>query len=140
MKPNTKFQIAAIGATNASQLTASIDCRGYNFARIICIATGNPGLSTVVANNILEESDNNSTWTGISAAAAGTAYTPSSATVATTEAKLVYEVDLRGRKRYLKPTFTLHATSTPVIQVELGLASDAGITAAQNGAAHLAQI
>lgn len=140
MKPNTKFQIAAIGATNASQLTASIDCRGYNFARILCIATGNPGLSTVVSNNILEDSDNNSTWSPIAAAAAGTAYTPASATVATTEAKLVYEVDLRGRKRYLKPTFTLHATTQPIIAVELGLASDAGITAAQNGAAHLAQI
>jgi hypothetical protein len=140
MKPNTKFQIAAIGATNVSQLTASIDCRGFSFARILCISTGNPGLSTVVSNNTLEDSDNNSTWSAIAAAAAGTAYTPSSATVATTEARLIYEVDLRGRKRYLKPTFTLHATTQPIIAVELGLAADAPVTAAQNGAAHLADI
>jgi lipoprotein-anchoring transpeptidase ErfK/SrfK len=140
MKPNTKFQIAAIGATNASQLTASIDCRGFSFARILCISTGNPGLSTVLTNNTLEDSDNNSTWSPIAAAAAGTAYTPSSVTVATTEARLIYEVDLRGRKRYLKPTFTLHATTQPIIAVELGLAADAPVTAAQNGAAHLADI
>jgi hypothetical protein len=140
MKPNTKFQIAAIGATNVSALTASIDCRGFNFARIICIATANSGLSTVLTANTLEDSDNNSTWTPIAAAAAGTAYTPVTTVIATTEAKLIYEVDLRGRKRYLKPTLGLHATTQPIIAVELGLAADGPVTAAQNGAAFLVDI
>jgi hypothetical protein len=140
MKPNTKFQISAIGATDASALTASIDTLGFNFARIICLATGTPGLSTVLTNNSLEESDNNSSWSAIPEAAAGTAYTPLSATVATTEARLVYEVSLVGRKRYLKPTLGLNVTTTPIIAVELGLAADAPLTAAANGAAHLAQI
>jgi hypothetical protein len=140
MKPNTKFQIAAIGATNVSALTASIDCRGFSFARIICIATANSGLSTVLTANTLEDSDNNSTWSPIAAAAAGTAYTPVTTVIATTEAKLIYEVDLRGRKRYLRPTFGLNATTQPIIAVELGLAADAPVTAAQNGAAFLVDI
>lgn len=142
MKPNSKFIIGGVSATNASQLTASIDTRGFNFARILCLAgaTNTNGLSTTNANNILAESDDNTTFVTIAAAGAGTAFTPTSAAVLTNVAKLVYEVDLRGRKRYLKPTFTPGATGEYMIVAELSQAADGVVTAAENGTAFLSQI
>lgn len=144
MRPNTQFVIGGSSATNASQLTAAIDTRGFNFARIICLAavTNTNGLSTTNANNILEESDitDATGYSSIAAAGAGTAYTPTSAATGTTVAKLVYEIDLRGRKRYLKPTFTQGATGHHFIVAELGMASDGLISASENGAAFVAQV
>lgn len=141
MRQNSKFVIAAIGAANVSTLTASIDTKGFSFARIYCIANSNVAVHTTAANNTLAENDDNSTnWTTISAAGAGTAYTPTTNTIATTLAKIVYEVDLRGRKRYLKPTFGLGATTEPIIAVELSEPADGCTTAAEIGTANLSQV
>ena len=140
MRQNSTIQIAGIGATNGSQVTASIDTKGFSFARVVCLANSNVGLHTTTTNNKLEESDDNATWVAVDAAAAGTAYTPSSATVATTLAKLVYDVDLRGRKRYLKVTFSTAATTAPTIVADLGLPGDGKTSASEIGAAHLAAI
>ena len=140
MRQNSKFVVAAIGATNVTTLTASIDTRGFSYARIYCIGNTNTGLSTTLADNILQESDDNSAFTTITAAGAGTAYTPTTTTVATTLAKLVYEVDLRGRKRYLKPTFRTNATTEPIIMVELSEPADGCTTAAEIGTAFLSQV
>ena len=140
MRQNSKFVVAAIGATNVSTLTASIDTRGFSYARIYCIGNTTAGLSTTLADNILQESDDNTTFATITAAGAGTAYTPTTATIATTLAKIVYEVDLRGRKRYLKPTFRTHVTTEPIIMVELSEPSDGCTTAAEIGTAFLSQV
>jgi len=140
MRQNSKFSIAAIGATNVSTLTASIDTRGFSFARIYCFANSSVAVHTTTSNNILQESDDNSTFTTISAAGAGTAYTPTTNTIATTLAKIIYEVDLRGRKRYLKPTFGLGATTEPFIAVELCEPADGCTTAAEIGTSNLSQV
>lgn len=141
MKPNTQFVLGGASATNATQLTAAIDTRGFNFARIICLTNAsNVGLHTTAANNKLDESDDLTTFVAIAAAGSGSAYTASSATVTTSLAKLVYEVDLRGRRRYLRPTFSTGATSELLIIAELSQPSDGVVTAAENGAAFLAQI
>ncbi len=140
MRPNSQFVIGGISATNASQLTASFDTKGFSFARIFALSTSTQGLSTTAANNILEEGDTTSAYTAISAAGAGTAYTPTSATASTALARLIYEVDLRGRKRYLKPTFTPAATGTYFLCAELSLPSEGAISAAESGTAFLAQI
>jgi hypothetical protein len=141
MRQNSKFSIAAIGATNVSTLTASIDTRGFSFARIYCFANSTAAVHTTGANNTLAENDDNSTnWTTISAAGSGTAYTPTTNTVSTALAKIIYEVDLRGRKRYLRPTFGLGATSEPFIAVELSEPADGCTIAAEIGTANLSQI
>jgi hypothetical protein len=141
MRQNSKFSIAAIGATNVSTLTASIDTRGFSFARIYCFANSTTAVHTTGANNTLAENDDNSTnWTTISAAGSGTAYTPTTTTVSTALAKIIYEVDLRGRKRYLRPTFGLGATTEPFIAVELSEPADGCATAAEIGTANLSQI
>jgi hypothetical protein len=140
MRQNSKFIVAAFGATNVTTLTASIDTRGFGFARIYCVGNTSTGLSTTLADNILQESDDNSAFTTITAAGAGTAYTPTTTTQSTNLAKIVYEVDLRGRKRYLKPTFRTNATTEPIIMVELSEPSDGCTTAAEIGTAFLSQV
>jgi len=142
MRQNSKFVLAAVSATNASNVTASIDTLGFSFARIYCLSNGvNTGLSTTTANNTLAENDDNSTnWTTITAAGSGTAYTATTTTQTTTLAKIIYEVDLRGRRRYLRPTFTLNATNEHMIAVELSEPADGCTTAAEIGTAFLSQV
>lgn len=140
MRQNSKFVIAAIGATNVSTLTASIDTRGFSFARIYCFANSNVAVHTAGTNNILQEADDNASWATISAAGSGTAYTPTTNTIATSLAKIVYEVDLRGRKRYLRPTFGLASATEPFIAVELSEPADGCTTAAEIGTANLSQV
>lgn len=141
MRQNSKFVLAGVSATNATQLTASIDTLGFGFARIYCLLNGvNTGLSTTTANNTLADSDDNVTFTTITAASAGTAYTPTTTTQTTTLAKIIYEVDLRGRRRYLRPTFTANAAAEHVIAVELSEPVDGCTTAAEIGTAFLSQV
>jgi hypothetical protein len=135
MKKNSTFILATTGTATASQVTASIDTRGYAFARIKCLGLTNVGLNTTVTNNKIEHSDDNSTWVVIDGASAGTAgYTPSTATVATNLAKVVADIDLIGRKRYLKVTFTPNAGTVCAITADLSLPADDKSTAAAVGA------
>jgi hypothetical protein len=142
MRQNSKFIIAAVSATGATQVTASIDTRGYSFARVYCILGlgATTGLSTTLANNTLADSDDGSNFTTITAAGAGTAYTPTTTATGTTIAKIIYEVDLRGRRRYLKPTFTANAGGEHIIMAELSEPSDGATTAAEIGTAFLSQV
>ena len=68
MRQNSKFVVAAFGATNVTTLTASIDTRGFSYARIYCIANTTAAVHTTGSNNILQESDDNSNFTTITAA------------------------------------------------------------------------
>jgi hypothetical protein len=134
MRKNSTFVLATTGTATASQVTASIDTRGYNFARIKCLGLTNVGLNTTVTNNKIEHSDDNATWVVIDGASAGTGYTPSTNTVATNLAKVIADIDLRGKRRYLKVTFTPNAATVCAITAELSLPSDDKSTAAAVGA------
>jgi len=105
MRPQPYVNIAFSG-TAATTLALSTDCRGYNYATFIASTNTTGGLHTTAANTILEESDDNSTFTTVT-----TGVTFSTATAATTLAKCVWNVDLRGRKRYIRPTIGLAATA-----------------------------
>jgi len=142
MRPQNQFVLGGVSGTNASQLTASFDTKGFGFARIMAISVGaaSTGLSTTNANNILEEGDTTSSYSTITAAGAGTGFTPTSATATTSLARLIYEVDLRGRKRYLKPTFTPAATGHWMLCAELMLPADGLTSAADNGSAFISQV
>jgi hypothetical protein len=87
-----------------------------------------------VTNNKVEQSDDNATWVVIDGASAGTGYTPSTANLATNLAKFVADIDLIGKKRYLKVTFSPSAGTVCAITAELSLPSDDKSTAAAVGA------
>ena len=143
MVPATKQVILNLsGSTSGvTVLTGSVDTRGFGYISIAVLANSTAAVHTTVANNSLEESDDNSTFTAISAAAPGTGFTPSTVTVVSSGPKIIYNVDLRGRKRYLKVTVGLAATATGVgIVADLSRASDAPVSATVQGAAYLVQI
>jgi hypothetical protein len=143
MVPATKQVILNLsGSTSGvTVLTGSVDCKTFGYVSIAVLANSTAAVSTTTAHNALEESDDNSTWVAISSAAPGTGFTPSTVTVASSGPKIIYNVDLRGRKRYLKVTVGLAATATSVgITADLSRASDAPVSATEQGAGYLVQI
>ena len=124
MKPATKFICAA--GSGVSTLTSSIDTRGFSYCQIVASASITNGISGTAANTVLEESDNNSSWASVTT---GLAHATTSAAVDV--AKVVYNIDLRGRKRYLKPTVGLTATAGMAITAILHNGADAPVTAAE---------
>jgi hypothetical protein len=145
MKQNSKTVLmnASANTTGVSTLTASVDTKGFGYARILCLVNNTVSLGTVVTNNSLEEGDDTSTFSAVTAAAPGTGWTPGTVTASsvTTLAKLAYNVDLRGRKRYLKVTLGLAATSAGVfITADLSNPGDGCGTASEQGAAVSVQI
>jgi hypothetical protein len=133
MKPISKF-IVANGA-GVSTLTASIDTRGFSYAQIVASATITNGLHTTAGNTILEESDDNSTFTTVT-----TGLSQVTTSAATSVAKVAWNVDLRGRKRYLKPTVGLATTAGINVTAVLSDAADQPSTAAEAGAINVAYL
>jgi hypothetical protein len=133
MKPISKF-IVANGA-GVSTLTASIDTRGFSYAQIVASATITNGLSTTAANTVLEESDDNSTFTTVT-----TGLSQVTTSAATSVSKVIWNVDLRSRKRYLKPTVGLAATAGINVTAVLSDAADQPSTAAEAGAINVAYL
>lgn len=142
MRQNSTFVIGAISATNASQITAAFDTRGYSYARIYCLGNATTGVSTTLANHIVADSDDATNYTTISTSAYQVSYTLPTATasISTALAKMIYDVDLRGRRRYLRVQFATAATTEIIIAADLSEPSDGKTTATEVGSAFLAQI
>jgi hypothetical protein len=134
MKPSsTKFICAS--AVGASTVTASIDTRGFSYCQIVGFNSAAAGLHTTAANTILQESDDDSSWTTIT-----TGLTPLTTASAASIAKVVWNVDLRGRKRYLKPTTGYAATNSLSLIAVLHNGADAPNTAGEVNAVNVANI
>ena len=133
MRPQIKVN-AALGGSAVTTLQLTTDCKGYSYATLIAYSSTSGGIAGTTT--LLEESDDNSTYSTVS-----TGVTLSTVTSATTVAKVIWNVDLRGRKRYLRPTFTLAATQNPVLTCILYNASkDAPVTAALANATNIVNI
>ena len=143
MRSNYKIITVAGASTAASTtLTAEFDTLGFSYASIAFVEGTSPtthGLSTVATNHVLQHSDTSgSGFSAISGFTAGTDWTPSSAGVATNVAKVAYNVDLRGRKRYLKVQVSPGgAITTGVLVCTLTNPADGRTTAAEIGAAQV---
>ena len=142
MRQNSTFQIGGVSATNASQVTAAFDCRGYGFGRFLCFAPSTAAVHTTLANHVLAESDDNVTYSTISTSAyqVGLNLPTTTASVSTALAKLIYDVDLRGRKRYIRVTFSSTNTTELFVTADLSQPSDGKTTAAEVGSAFYAQV
>lgn len=123
MKTASKLFIAGT-STNASQLTAEIDTKGFTYAKIFFWAN-TTGAPATQSNSIVETDTTGSTNTNaITGLVQGTDYTLSTATNNTQVAKVVYGVPLSGRKRYLKVTATCATTGIYMIGAELSDPAD----------------
>lgn len=112
--PDSSIPIA-IGATNVSALSTVMDTRGFRYARIACVAVPEVALSSSAGANKLSESDDGYTFTDVPGAVSGTDFTPSTNVGGSVKPLATYDVDLRGRKRFLKVDFATAATTQPMI-------------------------
>lgn len=132
MRPATKFA-TAFGATNGTTLTTSVNTVGFNYAQIVI--TSSNATQGLLTTTVLEESDDNSSFSSV----------PLGITVATTTTaadvvKGVFNVDLRGRKKFLKPTVNLAATGQIHITTILHNGGDAPVTGSEMNATVVANI
>lgn len=93
--------VTAAQSGNTTQVTASVDTKGFGYALII--HTGSTS-GTAGTNSRIEHSDDNSTWETMPGLIAGTDYSVSTASIGTTQPKFVLGFSLKGRKRYLRVT------------------------------------
>lgn len=110
---------AAIGATATATLT--IDTIGFDHASLTVMRASNA--STVFASVIkVEESDDNSTYTNVTALVGGGTGGFTIPAVSSTSATsiLKMDIDTRAKKRYLKVSYTPGATATVAITARLG--------------------
>lgn len=92
---------------SGSSLTGSVDTQGFRFARVEFSSSSTGAMTT---NTKIEQSDDNSTWESIPSLVRGTDYSLSAATNLTTKPKIVWNVSMLGKKRYLKVSVE-HATA-----------------------------
>jgi hypothetical protein len=109
----------AASTTGVTTFTATVDTKGFSFAKIICLSTSTGSVSTGT-NNQLEEADvATGTYATFAGFVQGTDWTGLTSANSTQNAKVLYNVPTIGRKRFLKVTFS-HATSgIPTIIAEL---------------------
>ncbi len=155
MKPS-KFktfvcnQPAAI-VNNASLTTNVIDTRGFNFAEIFVFLGATDIALTAVKVQEADAASDATTLTGgadVPGAVFGTsvndAGTTSALPTATDDNKVYkFEIDLRGRKRYLKPVVTIGSGATGAFVVtvaNLHEADNVPTSAADKGCAQVLRV
>ena len=122
MNSNTKFLFGGQGTAAASTITAEFDTLGFSFARILCFSGTT---ATLAGSNIVVESETSGGTTNAISGLSTSDWTASTSSHATSIPKMIYGIDLRGRKRYLKVTFqTATATPAPCIACELSDVND----------------
>lgn len=143
MRANYKQVAATVGTTAVTAtMTAEFDTLGFSYASIALFEGTSPttnGLGTLASNHALQHSDTaGSGHTAIPGFTAGTDWTPTSSATLTNNAKVIYNVDLRGKKRYLKVTASGGSVfTTGVLVCTLTNPADGRTTAAEIGAAHV---
>ena len=121
--------------TTVTQITSTFDTRGFSYATISVFGIASTvAPSTASSSHVLEESDNP---TASFATVSGSTPSPisSTAAIATNIAKMVYNVDLRGRKRYLKVTYGPNSGDALLVTCDLGNAADGIVSASEQGSA-----
>ncbi|MGA1399296.1 MAG: hypothetical protein ACO38P_02795 [Phycisphaerales bacterium] len=123
---------AAIGATATATLT--IDTLGYDHVSVNVLRASNS--STVFANVIkVEESDNNSSYSNVTALVGGGTggFTVPAVSDTATSAVLKMDIDTKSKKRYLKVSYTPGASATVAMVARLGRGEVAPVTASEAG-------
>jgi len=123
---------AAIGSTATSTLT--IDRLGYDHVSVAAIRASNA--STVFASVLkVEESDDNSSYSNVTAlVGGGTGGFSIPAVSDTNNAAIVkMDIDCRAKKRYLKVSMTPGASATLALTARLSQAEEAPVSASDAG-------
>lgn len=123
---------AAVGATATATLT--IDTRGWDHCSLAVVRASNA--STVFAGVVkVEESDDNSAYSNVTALVGGGAGGFSIPAVSNTNAAAILKMDIdtKAKKRYLKVSYTPGASATVAIVGRLGRGEEAPVSASDAG-------
>jgi hypothetical protein len=123
---------AAVGSTATSTLT--IDRLGYDYVSVSAVRASNA--STTFANVLkVEESDNNSDYSDVTAFVGGGVggFTIPTVTDTSNASIVKLDIDARARKRYLKVSMTPGATATLSIVARLSRAEETPVSASDAG-------
>lgn len=126
MRDVQNIKTVVMAENSSGTVEGTVDTQGFRFCRIICAHATNVVVNT---NVFVEHSDDNSTYTPIPNIVAGVDYTLSTATNSTTKAKVIWDINLQGKKRYLKAkcgtgsgrTFLVATLLNPVDGLTTGL-------------------
>jgi Ni,Fe-hydrogenase III small subunit len=142
MRHISKIVSGGGSTTTVSQITSTFDTRGFAYATISVFGIASTiAPSTTSGNHILAEADTETVATNF-VTISGATPSPLAVTtaIATNIAKMVYNVDLRGRKRYLKVTYTPHSGDALLVTCDLTNAADGIVTTSEQGSAASATI
>lgn len=123
---------AAIGSTATATLT--IDTLGYDHVSVNVLRASNS--STVFANVIkVEESDNNSSYSNVTALVGGGVggFAVPAVSDTSSSAILKMDIDTKVKKRYLKVSYTPGASATVAMVARLGRGEVAPVTTSEAG-------
>lgn len=137
MVPSNSKTVVLAQNTNTSGvsvLTATVDTKGFSFAKIICLSSSTAS-AAAGTNNKIEEGDTTSSVATFAGYVQGTDWTGSTATASTANAFVAYAIPLVGRKRYLKVTASQGATAvSSIIVAELSRPADGVNSTSEAGA------
>jgi len=127
--------------TTVTQITSTFDTRGFAYATISVFGIASTvAPSTASSNHVLQESDTDVATNYATISGATPSPIAATTAIATTIAKVVYNVDLRGRKRYLKVTYTPNSGDALLVTCDLSNAADGVVTTSEQGSAASATI
>lgn len=136
MKHNAKVVLmsattSTAQTSGATTIAGVVDTLGFRYASVAVFhGLAATGPSSTIGDHIFAQSDTNvsTTFAAVSGFAAGTDWTPTTTTAAVGMARVTYNIDLRGKKRYLKVTYGANAAAGDLQLV-------ATLTNAENGVA-----
>lgn len=138
MFPQLKTIVAVNAASKTNGTTASgiIDTLGYDWATIDIIAATADVVSNKPTVCKLQEADdtNATSFADITAFATPTIPNANTAATAVLQNNYKFNVDCRGRKRYLQPVYSPQTTQVVTILANLGRGEQSPITAAKANA------
>ena len=123
---------AAVGATATATLT--IDTRGFDHASVTVLRASNA--STVFANVVkVEESDDNVSYSNVTALVGGGAggFSIPAVSNTSTAAVLKMDIDTKAKKRYLKVSYTPGASANVAIVGRLGRGEESPVSNSDAG-------
>ena len=130
--PKSVIVISPASITNAATATGSFDTLGYDFAVIDVMSTTSNDTTNNFSVLTLAEGDTTSAYTAVSTG--DTDFTIAAADTANNVVVARFNVDLRGRKRYLKLSASPVTTQTIWAHAHLHRADELPVTAAKANA------
>jgi len=113
--------LEAVTASTGDTITSSrLDTKGYSYARIVVHASTQATNKSPAAFTLVEGDASDTNTAAITGCVAGTDYTiPAPASATDGKPYFEFDVDLRGRKRYLTLVITPASTQTYSAQADL---------------------